>query len=43
VLLKIVYLLACRALSLAVLVFRGDGAKEAVLRWLIAAGGRLVG
>jgi putative transposase len=31
VLLKIVYLLTCRALGLAVLVFRGDGAKDAEL------------
>jgi hypothetical protein len=31
VLLKIVYLLTCRVLSLAVLVFRGDLAKDAEL------------
>src|ERR1022692_4570419 len=31
VLLKIVYLLTCRVLSLAVLVFRGDRAKDAEL------------
>jgi hypothetical protein len=31
VLLKIVYLLTCRVLSVAVLVFRGDGAKDAEL------------
>jgi putative transposase len=31
VLLKIVYLLACRVLGLAVLVFRGDRAKDAGL------------
>jgi hypothetical protein len=34
VLLKIVYLLTCRVLSLAVLVFRGDGAKDAELLML---------
>jgi putative transposase len=31
VLLKIVYLLTCRVLGVAVLVFRGDGAKDAEL------------
>jgi putative transposase len=31
VLLKIVYMLTCRVLSLAVLVFRGDRAKDAEL------------
>ena len=31
VLLKVVYVLACRVLGLAVLVFRGDLAKEAEL------------
>jgi hypothetical protein len=31
VLLKIVYVLTCRALSLAVLAFRGDLAKDAEL------------
>ena len=30
-LLKIVYLLTCRVLGVAVLVFRGDGAKDAEL------------
>ena len=31
VLVKIVYLLTCRVLGMAVLVFRGDGAKDAEL------------
>jgi hypothetical protein len=46
VLLKIVYLLTCRVLGLAVLVFRGDKAKDAellVLRHENAICERLVG
>jgi hypothetical protein len=43
VLLKIVYMLTCRILSLAVLVFRGDRAKDAELLALGEPEGALLG